>query len=121
MICMRYNNIWKVSWKEEDVDYNLLIDDFKNSIHTGLILQEINDSELEGCVYPDVNDVVFISCEDKRIMRCSILARNIVGKFEDKYTKKEKKELSSYNLLKIQQVYKDNSFMKTNKKCWALN
>tara|TARA_Y100000591_G_C21507485_1_gene533021 strand:+ start:313 stop:669 length:357 start_codon:yes stop_codon:yes gene_type:complete len=118
---MIYNNIWKVSWKEENVDYNLLIDDFKNRMHTGLILQEINDSELDGCVYPDINDVVFISCRDKRIMRCSILVTNIVGKFEDKYTKKEKKELTNYNLLKIQQVYTDNFFMKTNKKIWALN
>ena len=121
MIYMLYNNIWKVSWKGENVDYNLLIDDFKKRIHNGLILQEIVDSELDGCVYPDINDVVFISCENKRIMRCSILITNIVGKFEDKYTKKETKELTNYNLLKIQQVYTDYSFMKTNKKLWALN
>ena len=121
MIYMLYNNIWKVSWKEENIDYNLLIDDFKKRIHNGLILQEIDDSELDGYVYPDVNDVVFISCENKRIMRCSILVTDIAGKIEDKYTKKPVKELKNYNLLKIQQVYVDNSFMKTNKKIWALN
>ena len=121
MIYMQYNNIWKVSWKEENIDYNLLIDDFKNRIHNGLILQEIDDSELDGYVYPDANDVVFISCENKRIMRCSILVKDIVGKIEDKYTKKPVEEIKNYNLLKIQQVYVDNLFMKTNKKIWVLN
>ena len=31
-------------------------------------------------------------------MRCSILVTNIVGKIEDKYTKKSVKELKNYNL-----------------------
>ena len=54
-------------------------------------------------------------------MRCSILVTDIAGKIEDKYTKKPVKELKNYNLLKIQQVYVDSSYMKTNKKIWALN
>ena len=65
--------------------------------------------------------MVFISCENKRIMRCSILVKDIVGKIEDKYTKKPVEEIKNYNLLKIQQVYVDNLFMKTNKKIWVLN
>ena len=92
MIYMQYNNIWKVFWKEENIDYNLLIDDLKNRTHNGLILQEIDDSELDGYVYPDANDIVFISCENKRIMKCCILVTDIVGKIEDKYTKKNQQE-----------------------------
>ena len=98
-IYMIYNNIWKVSWKDENIDYFLLINDFKNRIHNGLILQEIDDSELDGYVYPDANDTVFITCNNTRIIRCTILVTNIVGKFKDKYIKKEKKELTNYNLL----------------------
>ena len=118
---MLYNNIWKVSWNKEKIDYKLLINDFKNRIHNGLILQEIKDSDLNGNVYPDINDTVFISCENKRIIRCSILVTNIVGKFEDKYTIKKQEELTNYNLLKIQQIYVDDTFMKTSKKIWEEN
>ena len=82
---MLYNNIWKVSWNEKDIDYKTLINDYQTRIHNGLILQEIDDSDLDINVYPDINDTVFITCENKRIIRCSILAINIVGKFEDKY------------------------------------
>ena len=118
---MLYNNIWKVSWKKEEIDYKMLIDDFKNHIHNGLILQKIDDSDLTGNIYPDINDTVFISCENKRIIRCIILAINIIGKFEDKYTLIKEEELTNYNLLKIQKIYLDETFMKTSKKIWEEN
>tara|TARA_B100000575_G_C23125016_1_gene651659 strand:- start:2164 stop:2523 length:360 start_codon:yes stop_codon:yes gene_type:complete len=117
---MIYNNSWIVSWTEENIDYNLLINDFRNRLHNGLILQEINENELDEYIYPDINDIVFISCKDKIILKCSILVINIIGKFEDKYRKKEEKELKNYYLLKIKKVYEDNLFMKTKKKIWVL-
>ena len=118
---MLYNNIWKVSWKEEDIDYKTLINDYKKHIHNGLILQEIINNDLDTNIYPDINDTIFISCENKRIIRCSILAINIVGKFENKYSKHKTETLTNYNLLKFQQVYTDDTFMKTSKKMWELN
>lgn len=118
---MLYNNIWKVSWKKEEIDYKTLMNDVKDNIHNGLILQKINNNDLINNIYPDINDTVFISCENKRIIRCIIIAVNIIGKFEDKYTLIKEEKLINYNLLKIQQIYLDETFMKTSKKIWEEN
>lgn len=118
---MLYNNIWKVSWQKENIDYNLLINDYKNGIHNRLILQEIKKNEFNENIYPDVNDTVFITCENKRILKCYILVTNIVGIFEDKYTLKKRNETTTYNLLKIQQIYTDCILMKTSNKIWEQN
>ena len=118
---MQYSNIWKLSWKNTDYDYDKMMDDFRDYKFNGMFLEkesvDININLMK-------NDIVFISCNNKRLMRCIILETNISCINENIYMKNitgENKFFCNHCLLKIQQIYKDPVFMKTSNKLWELN
>tara|TARA_Y100000741_G_scaffold99818_1_gene74103 strand:- start:532 stop:882 length:351 start_codon:yes stop_codon:yes gene_type:complete len=115
---MLYNNIWHVSWNKNEYNFEKLIEDFKKKEHNGLIMQE--KGLIDEIIEPDVNDTVFISCNNIKILRCIIISINIKCNVRDKYSIKNDSEIKNYNLIKIQQIYNDEMYMKNQKNIWKL-
>jgi len=78
---IRYKNIklhllhkmahWQTSWKHKRYDYKRLIEDFK----AGRTLEVKNSKGMAKMkVVPHIGDTVDVSCNKKKIMKCSVIS-----------------------------------------------
>jgi len=62
---------WKLSWNKNKYDYLKLIDDYNNNNHNGIILQYSGNKNMK--TIPQINDIVYVSCNRQKIMKCKVL------------------------------------------------
>ena len=77
-------NIWKVSWNKNWYNYNQLIDDYNNQRFSGIICQKKGIAKMKRL--PKIKDIVYISCNKFKIMKCIVISDFFEASIFYKYT-----------------------------------
>jgi len=72
--------LWQVTWQKNIYDYKRLIDDYKNGKHTGFI--KTSKGMAKMCVEPKIDDIVYISCNKLKIMKCKVVSNFVENQQE---------------------------------------
>jgi len=64
--------IWQVTWNKKLYDYKRVISDYRNGRHIGFIKQSKGMAKMR--TEPQIGDVVFISCDKLKIMKCNVVS-----------------------------------------------
>lgn len=115
--------IWKVSWNKNLYDYKRLIKDYLNG-NAEFIYQPKGIAHMINM--PKINDIVFISCNKKKIMKCIVISEfaTYTKEINDKYniyTNKNRSHSNNFTYLKIKicEIYKNPEILKGNQRTWS--
>ena len=90
---------WQISWNKKIYDYKRLIKDFKD----GLTLEVTNSKGMAKMkVLPQINDMVYVSCDKKKIMICKVVTD---------FTVKENGSYDEYCISSNRQHAQNNTFL----------
>ena len=114
---------WKLSWNSKFYNYKQLIKDYNNNKHSGIIFQQKGNARM---VYlPKVGDIVYISCDKLKIMKCKVIS-NFISYYEsiitDIYDVKMgniSKNNNEYLKIQIIKIYNKPDIFKGNQRTWS--
>lgn len=98
---------WQVTWNPKLYNYQKLIQDY----HSGKVQTIYQSQGMGKMIYiPQINDLVYISCEKKKIIKCQVLSifkRGIEQKQDEYNLTTDRKHTHNYKYLemKIIEVY----------------
>ena len=116
--------IWKVSWNKKLYDYKKLIQDFNNNHHSGIIFQSKGKAHMVNL--PQVNDIVYVSCNKQHIITCTIISNFIHDGNEqnnDDYnlgnTERYHSDNNTYLSMRIDKIHNNPTSLKGCQRTWC--
>ena len=115
---MSNQNSWKLTWNKDYYNYEKLIDDIKKGSHNGLIIQQIGKFRIKN--KPEMNDIVYISCNKRMIMKAVVITPVFNSNYIDPYS------IGTYNqqsnkfcIIKIEHIYENPKILLGSQRIWA--
>ncbi len=113
--------IWKVTWNPKLYDYQKLIQDYKNNQHSGYLKQSKGMANMKNV--PQIDDIVYISCNKFKIMKCLVVSDFITNKDEinDSYCKGIRHHTTNKTFLemKIIEIYMNPEQLLGSQRTWV--
>jgi hypothetical protein len=97
--------LWKVTWNNKRYDYSRVMADWKNGNHCGYVNQTQGKAKMNKLI-PHVGDMVYVSCNKKKIMKCVVATefQETPEEIVDNYCIGKSQPQISSNYLRIQIV-----------------
>ena len=112
---------WKVTWNPKLYNYEKLIEDYINGNHNGYIKQSKGMAIMK--TVPQIGDIVYVSCEKRKIMRCNVVSEFITNDDEkqDPYNIGEIRKHSQNNThleMMIVEIYREPETLLGSQRTW---
>lgn len=113
---------WQVSWNKNLYDYVGIINSFNNG-ETDIIRQSKGRARMREDNLPKIDDIVYVSCNKLKIMKCKVISNFIVG-YEEKddiYNRGNPRTHTNNNTylkMKIIETYDNPTELKGRQRTW---
>ena len=113
---------WQVSWNKKLYDYRGIIKSYNNG-ENDIIHQSKGRARMREDNLPKIDDIVFVSCNKLKIMKCKVISNFIVGDEEtaDIYNKGNPRthaDNKTYLKMKIIETYEKPTELKGRQRTW---
>ena len=118
---------WQVSWNKDIYDYHGIIEAF-NTKQTDIIYQSKGMARMREDNLPKIEDIVYVSCNKLKIMKCKVISDFIIGNEEkneekdDIYNKGSPRTHTNnktYLKMKIIEIYNRPTELKGCQRTWV--
>ena len=122
---------WKVTWNAKWYNYLNRIQIFKNDNNDNIIYQSKGNANM--VIEPNINDIVYISCNKLKIMKCIVISNFINGNeqkndicnmsndYDNKLSNENRRHANNNEYLKIKilEVYNNPTKLNGNQRTWT--
>ena len=113
--------VWKCSWNKNLYDYKRIIEDFRLN-QVSVIKQSKGNAKMVNL--PQIGDIVFVSCNKKKIMKCRVISDFITDdeQHNDPYNIGENRLHSMNNTylnMSIIEIYDDPQDFRGCQRTWS--
>ncbi len=114
---------WKLSINSKLYNIKDLITDYKSGNHNGIIKQSKGRANMLSI--PIQGDIVFVSCNKQKIMKCKVITNFIEygnGEKDDKYNigcYRNHATNNTYLYMEILEIYDNPETLKGNQRTWC--